>query len=135
MTIGPVSLASLGYRGDDLTTATGTDPQTLLADGSSTPVNVIANQSVPNTLATGGTAEFDGIANPSIALHGSGTADAPHIFIKVATTGRTSINVKYNVRDLDGSAGNAIQRVALHYRVGDSGSYTNVPAAYVADAT
>ncbi len=125
----------IGYRGDDLTTATGTDPQTLLADGSSTPVNVIANQAAPNSLATGGVAEFDGIANPSIALNGSGTADAPHIVIKIATTSRTSINVKYNVRDLDGSADNSIQRVALHYRVGDTGSYTNVPAAYVADAT
>lgn len=125
----------IGYRGDDLTTATGADPQTLLADGAATPVNVIANQSAPNSLATGGVAEFDGIADPTIALNGSGTADAPHIVIKVATTGRTSINVKYNVRDLDGSADNAIQRVALHYRVGDTGSYTNVPAAYVADAT
>ena len=43
-----------GYRGDDLTTATGTDPQTITADGSGTPVDVIANQTSPNTLATGG---------------------------------------------------------------------------------
>src|SRR6185503_15320983 len=30
---------------------------------------------------------------------------------------------------------NAIQQVGLHFRVGTSGSFTNVPAGYVADAT
>ncbi|HEV7502680.1 MAG TPA: hypothetical protein VGQ33_21835, partial [Vicinamibacteria bacterium] len=65
----------IGYRGDDLTTATGTDPRTILVEGTGTPVNVIANQGNPNTLATGGVAEFDTIANPTIALNGSGTAD------------------------------------------------------------
>src|SRR5215204_6822210 len=38
----------IGYRGDDLTTSTGTDPQTILADGSATPINVWANQTDPN---------------------------------------------------------------------------------------
>src|SRR6478735_10960871 len=38
-----------GYRGDDLTTATGTDPQTVLADGSTTPTNVIANGATSST--------------------------------------------------------------------------------------
>src|SRR5215475_10002568 len=73
----------VGFRGDDLTTVTATDPQTILADGSGTPVDVIANQTNPNTQATGGVAEFDGIANPCIALQGSGTADAPHIVISI----------------------------------------------------
>src|SRR5262245_14064302 len=114
----------VGYRGDDLTTATGTDPQTILADGTGTPVNVIANQTNPNTLATGGVAEF-AIANPTIALQGSGTADAPFLLINVDTTGASNVNVSYNVRDIDGSTDNAIQAVALQYRVGSSGSFTN----------
>ena len=124
-----------GYRGDDLTTATGTDPRTILVDGTSTPVNVLANQINPNTLATGGVAEFDAIANPTIALNGSGTADAPFILVSVSTIARSAITVSYNVRDIDGSADNAIQQVALHYRVGSSGPFTNVPAGYIADAT
>ena len=33
----------VGYRGDDLVTATGVDPRTILADGSATPQSVIAN--------------------------------------------------------------------------------------------
>src|SRR5690606_31035660 len=37
--------------------------------------------------------------------------------------------------DLDGSADNAVQQVALQYRVGGTGDFTNVPGAFVADAT
>ena len=125
----------VGFRGDDLTTATGTNPQTILADGTGTPVNVIANATNPNGLATGGVAEFDALPNPTIALNGSGTADAPFILVSISTLGRSAVTVSYNVRDLDGSADNAVQPVALHYRVGSSGSFTNLPAGFVADAT
>jgi DNA/RNA endonuclease G (NUC1) len=124
----------IGYRGDDLTTATGTDPQTILADGSGTPVNVNANQTNPDTFTSGGVTEFE-ITNPVVALQGSGTADAPHIVINVTTTGQSSIAVAYNVRDIDGSTDNAVQPVALQYRIGATGNFTNVPAAFIADAT
>jgi predicted extracellular nuclease len=123
----------VGYRGDDLTTATGTDPQTLLADGSAV-VDVNANQTNPDTFNTGGVTEFE-IANPVVALTGSGTADAPHIVIYLNTTGQSNISVAYNLRDLDASVDNAVQPVALQYRVGGTGNYTNIAAGFVADAT
>ncbi len=124
-----------GFRGDNLTGATGTDPQTILAGDDAAPVgDVIANQTNPNTQATGGVAEFH-ITDPTIALQGSGTADAPYITIYLNTTGATNIRVQYNLRDIDGSTDNAVQPVALQYRVGASGNFTNVPAAFVADAT
>jgi endonuclease G len=125
----------IGYRGDSLTGATGTDPQTILQDGSATPVNAWANQTDPNTFLSGGVAEFDTLPNPSIALNGSGTADAPHIVINLNTSGTTALNVAYNLRDLDASADDAVQAVALQYRVGNSGNYANLPAGFVADAT
>lgn len=124
----------IGYRGDGLTSAPGTDPQTTLADGSTTPVDVNANQTSPDTFITGGVSEFE-ITNPVVALNGSGTADAPHIVVHVNTTGLSGINISYNLRDLDGSADNSIQAVALQYRVGGAGNYVNVPTAFVADAT
>ena len=124
----------VGYRGDGLTGATGTDPQTILAEGSGTPVDVNANQSSPDTFATGGVAEFQ-IANPVVALQGSGTAAAPHIVISLNTTGTGGITVAYNLRDIDGAVDDAVQSVALQYRVGGAGNYVNVPAGYVADAT
>lgn len=123
-----------GFLGDDAsTTATGIDPQTILT--ASATLDVIANQTNPNTLANGGVAEFDTLANPSIALNGSGTADAPYILIHLNTTGLQNINVAYNLRDLDGSVDNAISPVALQFRVGNSGNFTNVPAGFVADAS
>jgi DNA/RNA endonuclease G (NUC1) len=125
-----------GYLGQDITTATGTDPQTLLTTSAvANDLDVVANQSNPNTLTSGGVAEFDGIANPTIALQGSGTADAPYVLIHVNASGLTDINVAYNLRDIDGSTDNAVQPVALQYRVGNSGNFTNIPAGFVADAT
>jgi predicted extracellular nuclease len=125
-----------GFLGQDITTATGADPQTLVTTSTvANDLDVIANQSNPNTNTAGGVAEFDGIANPTIALQGSGTADAPYIIINLNTTGQSNINVAYNLRDIDGSADNAVQPVALQYRVGNSGNFTNIPAGYVADAS
>jgi len=128
----------IGYLGQDLTIATGTDPQTILTANSAVAndLDIIANQVNPNTLTTGGIAEFDGIANPTVALQGSGTADAPYLLIHLNTTGVTDpISVSYNLRDIDGSTDNAIQPIALQYRVGTTGNFTNIPTAYVADAS
>ncbi|KAF0249046.1 MAG: Endoglucanase, partial [bacterium] len=125
----------VGYLGQDITTVTGTDPQTLLTESTvANDIDVIANQS-STAITNGGVAEFDGITNRVVALQGSGTADAPAIIIALNTTGFTNVNVAYNLRDVDGTADNAIQPVALQYRVGTSGSFTNVPAGFVADAS
>ncbi len=127
-----------GYSGDGLTATPGVNPQTILADGAGTPLMVIANQSDPNALLTGGVAEFDGIANPTIALQGSDIASAPHLAIRLNFGGcpiNKFITVGYKIRDIESSADNALTQVALQYRRGISGDYTNVPAAFVADAT
>jgi MYXO-CTERM domain-containing protein len=122
----------VGYRGDGLA-ATGADPQTVLGEG--TPVvDVNANQSNPNSFNTGGVTEF-AITNPTVALSGSGTARAPHIVIYLDTTNRMNVVVSYALRDIDGSTGNAVQPVAVQYRVGSSGMFTNIPLGFVADAT
>ncbi|MGH9948039.1 MAG: Calx-beta domain-containing protein, partial [Pyrinomonadaceae bacterium] len=127
----------IGYRGDDLTVATGTDPQTILVDGSAV-VDVNANQINPDTFNTGGATEFE-ITDPVVALSGSGTADAPFLDFRLDTSACASpantLNIAYNVRDIDGSVDNAVQQVALQFRVGATGDYTNIPAGYIADAT
>ena len=124
----------VGYRGDGLTVATGADPQTILAADDPGAVDVNANQTNPNTFTTGGVAEFE-ITDPTIALQGSGTADAPYIKIFLDTTGLNNVQISYDVRDIDGSTDNAILQVPLQYRIGSTGNFTNIPAGYIADAT
>ncbi len=127
----------IGYLGDiDAGSTAAVDPRTLLADYSSvSAVDVIANQTSPDTLTAGGVAEFDGISNPTIALQGSGTADAPHIIVYLNTTGQSSARFACNIRDVDGSADDAVQPVDVQYRVGSTGNFTSVPGGYIADAT
>lgn len=126
----------VGYLGDiAATTTTNVDPRTLLLDYSGvSAVDVIANQTAPDTLTNGGVAEFH-IANPVVALNGSGTADAPHLVIHLNTTGQSSIRFQCNIRDIDGSADDAIQQIDVQYRVGGAGNYTSVTGGYIADAT
>ena len=118
-----------GYKGDGLATGSTTDPQSLTADGASTETDVIANSSAAST--SGGVHEIDGDA---IALQGSGSANAPHLVFHLDLTGTTGTSFAFDARDLDVSDTTA-QQIAVQYRVGVSGDYTNLPAGYIADAT
>lgn len=124
-----------GFRGDNLTAANDVDARTVLAADDPGTIDVNANQTNPNTFATGGVTEFELAGGPQLALTGSGTADAPYLRLTMSTAGITGVRVRYTLLDLDGSVDNAAQQVALHYRVGTTGAWTDVPAAYVADAT
>lgn len=125
----------VGYRGDKFASRPGVNPQTVTADGISTPINVIANQKNPNSLRTGGVAEFDTIPNPTVALKGSANASAPILVLNLDTKGKQNIAVGYKLRDLDGSQNNAVQPLALQYRVGTNAAFIDLPDAFAPDAT
>jgi hypothetical protein len=125
----------VGYLGDiGTTTQANLDPRAITQDF--TTQDVIANQTNPDTQTSGGVAEFE-IMNPTIALQGSGTADAPNIVIYLNTTGQSNIRVTFNARDIDASMDDAVQQLAVQYRVGTTGNFSNVPGpgAYFADVT
>lgn len=121
----------VGYRGDDITSATGADPRTLTGDGTVT-IDVNANQTA-TTFTTGGVTEF-ALANPTIALTGSGTADAPNIVLYLNAAGRQNLHLELDVRDIE-AGDNTTQQFNIQYRVGPTGAWTNLPGGYIADAT
>lgn len=122
----------VGYLGD-IGSATGADPQTLTGAALGA-IDVNANQTNPNSFTTGGVAEF-AVADPTIALAGSGTADAPSLVLYLDATGRENVTVAFNARDIDGSSDNAVQQLAVQYRIGGAGDWTNVTGGYFADVT
>ena len=117
----------VGYRGDGVVSGTGKDPRT--ATGTSTVVDVNANRGDPNTFATGGVTEFDGLPDRVVGLQGSGTANAPYLAFYLDATGRENITFSVQLRDIDSGTGTRppIQPVAIQYRLGDSGAWANVP--------
>jgi hypothetical protein len=122
----------IGYSGAiGTTTATGRDPQTILEPFSDTQVD--ANHTSLAT-ATGGVFEFH-ITNPTIAIQPSGGSDAPNIVLHLNTTGVENAKISYNLRDIDNTDDNAIQPIALQYRIGELGNFINIPSGFVADAS
>lgn len=123
-----------GFLGEDGFAGTAVDPQTMLVPFL-TP-DVIANQT--NTgITQGGVAEFQ-IADPVVALQASGAADFPHFEILLdasACVEPNGVRLRYDLRDIDGSTDNSIQPIAVHYRIGITGNYSNLPDAFVSDAT
>jgi hypothetical protein len=51
------------------------------------------------------------------------------------STSRADVRVQYDLRDIDGSTDNSVQPVALQYRIGGSGNFTNISSGFVADAS
>ena len=120
-----------GFLGADPTTDVAPyDPRTRTVHTGD--LDVVDDQ-LNTTITNGGVGEFH-LADPVVGLQGSGAADTPYLLFYLDTSGRQSINVAYNLRDIDVND-NAVQPVALQYRVGSSGSFANVDAAFVADAT
>jgi hypothetical protein len=124
----------VGRLGDgDAGSPTGVDPQTITADYGSATDFVFANQ--VTTFGSGGPAEMDGLADPTIAVQGSGTADAPHIIIYINSVGKQSLNLAYNLRDIDCATFAITQQFNAQYRVGGVGAWTNIAGGYTANAS
>lgn len=122
------------YRGDGLVAAPGTDPRDVVADGSGTPLDVAANRTDPAAIGlAAGVAEFE-LPNPVVALRGSATASAPHLVVALDTRDRSGIVLRLRLRDID-TVADAVQPIAVQYRVGGTGNYGNLRGGYVADAT
>ena len=125
----------VGYRGDGLVAEPGSDPRTVTAEGSGTPLDVTANRTDPRAVGlAAGVAEFE-LTDPVVAIQGSVTASAPHLLLSLDTLGRAGVTLRLVLRDIDATANDAVEPVAVQYRVGAAGAFAAVPGGYVADAT
>jgi hypothetical protein len=125
----------LGFRGDGLTSATGVDPQTVTGDDVPGVIDVNANQIDPLGAVAAGVTEFE-LSDPSVAVAGSGTADAPYLVVHIDATGKSDLVFLCRLRDLEaGGVDDAVSQVALQFRTAASGAWTNLPSAYVSDAS
>jgi len=112
-----------------------TDVGTLTAEGTLVSSLVARTGNTPNSDSNGGVLTYGAATDRTVALSATSGITTPMLVLHLDTTGQSGINVAYDVQDLDGSADDQPTRVALQYRVGTSGAYTNVPAGYLADAT
>jgi hypothetical protein len=118
-----------GFNGNGLTSSIDVDPRTITTDGTSTSSNILANQTNPNTLNTDGFAEFDGLANPIIAMRASNTANAPFLMFYINTLTLSpdfSPGISFTLIDIDNTANNAVQKISVQYRIGETGSFTPI---------
>ena len=120
----------------------GINPQTFTADDPTPQPIIRATQpNDPNsTFNPSGLFEFEQFdvvgfqgSNNNTAVATS--ARAPYLLLTLNTTGLASIPISYLLRDIDSGLDNTAQAVALLYRVGLTGPFINIPAAFVADAS
>ena len=129
-----------GYFGKNLTATHGIDPQTILGTEfaantlPNSPPQVNANKGNPSAYNAGGLTEFD--SGPYLALGFQGNTQAnPYLVFFVNTLGRSNVTINYEVTDIDGGSNDAVSPIALQYRTGPTGLFTNIPAGFIADAT
>jgi hypothetical protein len=130
-----------GYEGRGLTATHGVNPQTilgteftnnLLPNAGNTQIN--ANKGNPNAYNAGGLTEFDTGLPLAFGFQGNVQAN-PYMVFYLNTTGRTSVTMSYEVIDIDNGSNNSVSPLALQYRIGQTGNFTNISAGFVADAT
>lgn len=116
----------IGFLGDYAAlTPVNVDPRTLDTMDNST-ISVVAQGNANSS--PGAVYEIEN-GNPTIALHASGSADAPFLLLHLDSSQRRNVQVRYRLRELD--ADNAPNQVVLQFRTGVAGAWTNVADTYV----
>jgi predicted extracellular nuclease len=127
----------VGYGEDVTFLETQRDPALITApapDGSLP--NVFPNRSIlENEVNMYGPIEFE-FFNPTIGLRGSSSFKGPYIQVSLNTTGKINpLFLYFRVRDVDYLSSGIVGKLAVQYRIGNTGNFTNIPEGYVAEAT
>jgi hypothetical protein len=128
-----------GYCGSGLTTTHGVNPQTILTSETASPPKTVEpcinpDNGNPSAFNAGGIAEFD--HNDYLAIGFQGNVQAnPYLVFYLNTVGQTYLRISYDLMDIDSGSNDSVSPIALQYRVGETGDFTNLPAGFVADVT
>jgi hypothetical protein len=114
------------------------DPRDLLGESRrldiATDVFSSPSQFNPNTGNRGGVSEFQDFG--IVGLAGGGNANAPNLVIYLDTTGvGAPVTLNFDVQDLDSSSRDSEQPLNVQYRIGETGSWSNLADGYFADVT
>jgi hypothetical protein len=129
----------IGYRGDGLAPAAGTNPATVLAPGTGTDQAVTPGVTeVPifyyPPYPVGAITQFTGGGYAAVGLRGSTAAQAPNLVLHLNTQGTRNVRLSFELNDAVLWPSLTVQPLAVQYRVGGTGNYTNIPYAFVNDA-
>lgn len=128
-----------GYCGNNLTATHGIDPQTVLTSEYATLPSagntcVNANKGNPSAFNAGGITEFDRNGTFAIGFQGNVQAN-PYLVFYLNTVGQSYLRISYDLTDIDSGSNNSVSPIALQFRVGETGAFTNVSAGHVTDVT
>ncbi len=130
----------IGYSGSDgnSTGTPGLDPCTLTEQPLGSQA-VSVGRLHPSSINDVAVAQFvpgvgSEVTDPIVGIRPQTIFDAPSLVIHLNASTATNINVQYDLIDIDG-AYSAVSKVALMFRAGSTGAWTNVPAGCVLDAT
>lgn len=129
-----------GYCGSGLTNQAGINPQNVTGTeysnnslpGVSPCVN--ANKGNPSAYNGSGVTEFDTGDYLAFGFQGN-VQNNPYMVFYLNTTGQSLVKMNYDVIDIDSGNNNSVTQLATQYRVGETGSFINLPGGFVADAT
>lgn len=121
-----------GFRGALLTARASVDARTVTSDADD--LYIATNRTDPDGYDLAGITEFL-LDNPTVALGGSAGTRAPNLVLYMDATGRDNIVLSFTARDLESGPQDAVQQIIVQYRIGDTGSWSNVPGGYIADAS
>jgi hypothetical protein len=127
----------LGYDGADANGIAGTDPCTLTENPLGSQAVSVGRQH-PSIITDVAVAQFipgpgSQVTNTVVGIRGQTDFDAPALLIHLNATGRQSINLTFDAVDIDESGANALSTVAVQWRAGTSGPFSNVHC--ITDAT
>lgn len=133
-----------GYPGADPGQSAGADPRTLLAPRLEAPPVLRANWKSLDVRLLEPFAVFElepataGVSEARLGLLAGAEHDAPFLLFLVNATGQPSpIGIQLDVIDVDGSGYDAVQPVALQFRLGTVGDFSALSGAtaYAPDVT